>query len=58
MWWLCSQALAENTVEQGMLLAGGSSGFLMLMDLQLLYRYTYGKENVCREGWLGFFFPS
>lgn len=37
-------------VKQGMLLATGGSGFLMLVYLQLLYRYTYGKENVCIEG--------
>lgn len=36
-------------VEQGTLLDGGGSGFLMLLYLQLLYRYTYGKENVCIE---------
>lgn len=41
-------------VKQGMLLATGGSGFLMLVYLQLLYRYTYGKENVCVEG----FFPQ
>lgn len=43
-------------MEQGKLLTTAGSSFLMLVYLQLLYRYAYGKEHVRTE--VFFFSPK
>lgn len=35
--------------------AAAGAFLLVLVPLQLLYRYRHGKENVCRKGFVFFF---
>lgn len=57
--WL--QASAEAGWEGGPgvhSLAAAGAFLLVLVPLQLLYRYRHGKENVCRKSFFFFFFPE